>query len=451
MTAHEPVYRLRHYFPDEAAAARPPVLLVPPLMVVADIWDVSETNSAVSMLRHEGMDPWVVDFGDPVAEPGGTRRTLSDHVLAVADAVERVRSATGRDVHLGGYSQGGVLAYIAAAYLASDGVASLFSLGAPVEAPQVAGGLVPERLFWDAVGLQGKVLRHTGLPAWAVTQGFKWASPQRRITDDLSFLLALHDRESLLPREATRRFLKRDGWIAWSGPALVEAMDILGTNRLAEGGVVVGDRTVGLADITCPLLAFSGEADTFATARQVRRIAHYAPNADLYECVLPVGHFGLPVGGQARSKTWPGVAAWARWTLGEGELPDYMRPMTSLSPEDLAEPSRSSVASLTYGLGLAIETGLGVPQRLARSGAHAATAVRELSLEAVAQAPRLLRLEAMTPQTRVSYAGMLDAAARSRGSEVAVLYADRAYTHEAVKHRVDNVVRGLLSRRHPQG
>ena len=445
VVAHEPIYRLRHYFPDEADTSRPPVLLVPPLMVVSDIWDVSETNSAVSMLRSEGMDPWVVDFGDPDTEPGGARRTMSDHVLAVVDALARVRAATGQDVHLGGYSQGGVFAYLAAAYLTSAGVASVFSLGAPVEAPQVVGGSVPERLFWDMVGVEGKLLRHTGLPAWAVTQGFKWASPQRRITDDLGFLLALHDRESLLPREATRRFLKREGWIAWSGPALVEFMDVLGTNRLAEGGVVIGDRTVGFSDITCPLLAISGEADTFATPRQVRRIASYAPNAGLYEVVLPVGHFGLPVGGHARAKTWPGVAAWARWVLGEGELPDYVHPMSPLTPEDLAAPTRNAVASLTYGLGLAVETGLGIPQRLVRSGAHAATAVRELSLEAASQAPRLFRMEAMTPQTRVSYAGMLDATARSRGRDVAVLYADRAYTHEAVKQRVDNVVRGLLS------
>ncbi len=42
-------------------------------------------------------------------------RTLDDHVRAVADAVEIVRRTTGRDVHLAGYSQGGMFCYQAAA------------------------------------------------------------------------------------------------------------------------------------------------------------------------------------------------------------------------------------------------------------------------------------------------------------------------------------------------
>ena len=67
------------------------------------------------------------------------------------------------------------------------------------------------------------------------------------------------------------------------------------------------------------------------------------------------------------------------------------------------------------------------------------------AMGAVAQLPRLGRLERMGPDTRVSFAGMLDEAARVRGGDVAFLYQDRAHTHAAAKGRVDNVVRGLLS------
>jgi putative long chain acyl-CoA synthase len=131
VVAQEPVYRLRHYYPA-AAGEREPMLLVPPLMMTADVWDVAPHTSAVSLLHAHGIDPWVVDFGDPAHEPGGSRRDVTDHVLAVSDAIDRVRAATGRDAHIGGYSQGGLFCDQAAAYRAvgrrrehrGDGVAA---------------------------------------------------------------------------------------------------------------------------------------------------------------------------------------------------------------------------------------------------------------------------------------------------------------------------------------
>jgi putative long chain acyl-CoA synthase len=268
VVAHEPVYRLRHYHPDEKNAGAP-VLLVPPLMQVADVWDISPATSAVSMLSRQGLDPWVVDFGDPEVEPGGGERDFGDHVLALVDAIDRVREATGQDVHIGGYSQGGVFCYVAAAYLACQGVASIFVLGSPIDSLPVEA-VMPAGLFWELARLQGKVLARTGLPKWAVGPMFNMANPVRTVKNDFDFFMALHDRDSLLPREPQRKFLKHGAWIGWSGPAISDVIDMLSDNRLRGGGLVVGDRTVGLADLDCPILVFVGEADTFAPAPLVR-------------------------------------------------------------------------------------------------------------------------------------------------------------------------------------
>ena len=75
----------------------------------------------------------MIDFGAPERERGGLERTLADHVLAVSDAIDRVREQTGRDVHLAGYSQGGMFCYQAAAYRRSEGLASLITFGSPVD------------------------------------------------------------------------------------------------------------------------------------------------------------------------------------------------------------------------------------------------------------------------------------------------------------------------------
>jgi putative long chain acyl-CoA synthase len=60
-------------------------------------------------------------------------RTLDDHVKAVSEAIDRVRAATGKDVHLAGYSQGGMFAYQAAAFRRSAGIASIITFGSPVD------------------------------------------------------------------------------------------------------------------------------------------------------------------------------------------------------------------------------------------------------------------------------------------------------------------------------
>src|SRR5205807_995495 len=164
------VYRLRRYYPDRDGG--PPVLLVPPMMLAAEIYDVSPTTSAVTILREHGIDPWVVDFGAPEREEGGLERTLTDHVLAVSDAVECVREKTGLDVHLGGYSQGGMFCYQTAAYRRNDGLGSVITFGSPVDTRAAMPFGIPEQVASAAAGLLAdSPLRRVALPAWAGRTG----------------------------------------------------------------------------------------------------------------------------------------------------------------------------------------------------------------------------------------------------------------------------------------
>lgn len=58
---------------------------------------------------------------------------FSDHVIALSRVVDSVRECTGRDVHLVGYSQGGMFCYETAAYRRSEGLASVITLGSAVD------------------------------------------------------------------------------------------------------------------------------------------------------------------------------------------------------------------------------------------------------------------------------------------------------------------------------
>ena len=126
--------KLRHYQPSPAVAAPlGPLLLVPPLMVTSEVYDISPELSSVTWLRERGVDVWLIDYGAPEHEEGGMTRTLDDHVLAVDGAIDFIRRATGKKVHVAGYSQGGMFVYQTAAYRDCEGMASVIAFGSPVD------------------------------------------------------------------------------------------------------------------------------------------------------------------------------------------------------------------------------------------------------------------------------------------------------------------------------
>ena len=166
------MYRLRRYFPDDVAQG-PPVVLVPPMMVAANVYDVTTENGAVSILHRAGLDPWVVDFGSPDKIDGGMSRTLADHIVAIDEIIDRVRAVTGKDVHLAGYSQGGMFCYQAAAYRRSKGIASIVTYGSPVD---VLGALplgLPAALVTPgAQFFADNVFNRIAIPGWLARTGF---------------------------------------------------------------------------------------------------------------------------------------------------------------------------------------------------------------------------------------------------------------------------------------
>ena len=442
VVAEERVFKLRRYYPGTNDDA-PAIVLVPPLMLAAEVYDVSRSSSAVTILNEHGIDPWVIDFGAPEREKGGLERTLGDHVLAVSEAVDRVRAETGRDVHLGGYSQGGMFVYQTAAYRRNDGLASVITFGSPVDTRQGAPFGIPGQLVVEVAEVLALAFRGGGVPAWFSRNGFLLLDPVKSARNRIEFLLQLHDREALLPRERQRRFLESEGWVAWPGPALAEFVSqFVAHNRMLEGGFVIEDRLLSLADIAVPVLSVVGTVDEIAPAGGVRAIHQAAPRAEVYELPLHAGHFGLVVGSISTTVTWPTVAAWAHWRAGEGELPDNVKHIPDDGAVELSPEVRNRVG---YGVELAAGVGVEVARSAVGLAERAVRGARALTREAAAQLPRLVRLEQIQPNTRVSLGLLVEERRRRAPDDVFFLYEDRAYNAGEVGERIDNVVRGLLS------
>lgn len=457
IVARRPMFRLRRYYPpatgdaghsgvhiDENEPPRPPIVLVPPMMISAEVWDVSPSTSAVAALHGAGMDPWVIDFGAPDLETGGLERTLTDHVVAVSEVVDLVTAATGRSVHLGGYSQGGMFCYQAAAYRRSRDLESIVTFGSPVDWRGNAPLGIPEQVVVTiARFVADYVFNERPLPGWLASTAFRLLDPIKTARSQVDFLRQLHDRDALLGHERQRRFIGGEGFVAWSGPALVDMLQqVIVQNRMMVGGFVVGDHVVSLADITCPVLAVLGEVDEIGVPAGVRKIASVAPAAEVFEFSVRAGHFGLVVGSTAASLTWPTVAEWVGWREGVGDRPDGI---VDVAPDAAVDSSPTSAIMLAAdGAFQVAGLGIGAVRGAGHLAVSALQTTRAVGYEALHAAPRLIRLGQIQPRTRISFAKIMAERARTQPNDACFLFSDRVHTFSAVDTRITNVVRGLI-------
>jgi putative long chain acyl-CoA synthase len=440
-----PIARLRRYGADGRIPTVPaPILLIPPLMVTAEIYDVAPDISGVTALTRLGLDVWVIDFGSPEVEEGGMERTLDDHVKAISDAVDYICNATGHDLHLMGYSQGGMFAYQVAAYRGSQGIASLVTWGAPVDIhrnfPILSDSIAGKVYELAQTAVERPIDKLEGLPGFLTSNGFKVLALQKEVGQLMDFVRKLHDRQALEKREARRRFLGGEGFVAWPGPALKKFIDeFVVHNRLLSGGFVIDGRTVTLNEIHCPILFFMGERDTFASMSAVRAIRDAAPEAEAYEVSMRAGHFGLVVGKQAMSFTWPTVANWVRWREGLGSEPDAIR-----EPPPLEEPEEADFEEVDFDVQLFYETLAGTVGSWWRRLGRAATDFGEQLDSFRWQVPRLSVLQQMRPDTRISLGLALSEQARANPDSTFFLWKGRAFSYSESNRRVDAVVRGFI-------
>jgi putative long chain acyl-CoA synthase len=296
-------------------------------MVHSEVYDISPELSAVTLLLREGIDVWLVDFGAPERQRGGMGRTLDDHVLAIDRAIDEVKTQTGRDVHLAGYSQGGIFCYEVVAYRRSRDVASVITFGAPVNIYRN----LPLKIHEDIAGIVLKVAGHAakvplkrfeGFSATLTSASFKLLYPANELKHLALLVGHLPNRRVLEQVVPKRRFLGGEGFVAWPGPAFRDFFaQVVAENRLASGGLKIGRRSVTLSDITCPVLYFYGAADNLARPSAVKGIEKATPQAE-HDCVeIDSGHFGLVVGTKALERSWPLVIEWLRWRAGLQERP----------------------------------------------------------------------------------------------------------------------------------
>ncbi len=447
---HEsPIYRLRCYEVKKSRKARVPIILVPPLMMSADVFDVSKKISAVDYLTEQGFSVWLVDFGEPADQEGGLHRDMSDHVVAVNDAIDFVYAQQRKPVHLAGYCQGGIFCYLAAAYRKSKNMGSVVSFAAPVNLyenflPGVSDETTLKILetIGDAIP---KGILPSAIPGWASKNLFRMLAPVKQLQSWVSLLKMLDDKDAILKGEDQRSFMS-DGFVAWPGPAMIEFMrQMLLGNRMVSGGCVIEGRTVTLTDITCPMLAVIGGNDTIARPRSVRGIVEAAPNSDLYQLWLPnAGHLGVLVGGSAMKNTWSTVSAWLSWLDGKAEQPASIDVLDTVGSEE----NNNSLLDDNLAMGVTktmFDMSKGLIGTAGDLFGSTKSSLLTMSDNLSSRLTHLTRLQKLDSDSKVGFALSLEEQAKKSPDDTYFLYAERAHTYANANERVDNIVRGLIS------
>ena len=285
-----------------------PVLLVPPLGVTPDIFDLRPGHSLVEFLLSGGFDVFLLDFGTPTKEDQTI--TVSDYVLDfIPNAAARVKEITGEDsLSMIGWSMGGIFIILyASVHGEQRDLQNAVIIGSPVDF---------SKMF--PVGILARVARRPvvavtdrlgNIPPFLSRTGFKILKPIGLVQRYLELLVNLWDREWVAGFETIDRWV--DGFVPYPGETFKEFVsDFLARDLLKDGKIRLRGRTVQLDRMTAALLVISGSEDLVAPARSVEPLIDMVSSRDIQVLRVPRGHIGLVAGSRAPELVWAPMARW---------------------------------------------------------------------------------------------------------------------------------------------
>jgi polyhydroxyalkanoate synthase len=319
-TPKETVYtedklKLYHYLPTRDDLLETPLLIVYALVNRYLVADLQPDRSMVRNLVGEGLDTYLIDWGDP--SPVDKYLTVDDYVNGYLDnCVDFLRERHGLEkINLLGICQGGTLATCYSA-LHPDKVANLVLTVTPIDFHAGKDELNPEvGLLFDwgkAVDVDLMVDAYGNIPADVLNFTFLMVKP---------FALNFgkyHDMLDILDNEkAVMNFLRMEKWLFDGPDAAGEAYrefvrDFLRDNKLVKNEKTIGGKLVDLGNLSMPILNCYATADHLVPPPCSRALAAKAGTEDYTEMAIPAGHIGIYVGGKAQKMLAPGVANWLR-------------------------------------------------------------------------------------------------------------------------------------------
>ena len=118
-----------------------------------------------------------------------------------------------------------------------------------------------------------------------------------------------HDREWVAGYESIDNWV--DGFIPYAQETFRQVVqECIIDDKLRKGNLLIGDRSVNLKNIICPMLALAGLTDKLAPVPSVEPIMDYVGSDDLTFLKVKAGHIGMIAGRRAPETVWKPIAKW---------------------------------------------------------------------------------------------------------------------------------------------
>ncbi len=306
-----------------------PLVLVPPLAVTTETFDLMPQRSLVRFMVAAGFEVYLIDWGKPQKEHASL--DLSDYTYTMfGTALDKIRRHAGKqDVSVMGWCMGGLMTLLYQGQVLDKNIRNIVAVASPIDMETgkgVVGAVAgvaqaldgPAQLVSNYTNLRLNTLdpARLSMPDWATTLVFKMTDPVSAVTTYWDLVTRLWDREFVESHSTTSDYL--NNMLRYPGGVVKDfAGGVLTENQLAKGRVTVGDRVAELGKIKSNLLAFAGKTDALVPPDVAAKIVDVVSSQDAEFRIAPGGHMGVIIGGKAQSAVWAESAQWLAERSGE--------------------------------------------------------------------------------------------------------------------------------------
>jgi polyhydroxyalkanoate synthase len=309
---------LYQYTPTAKRSIAAPVLVVYGLVGRYTMADLQEDRSLVRNLLGQGVDLFVVDWGNPTRSDRWL--TLEDYIDGYLDeCVEFIRREQKVDkVTILGICEGGVFTLCYAARN-PDKVKGVVLTITPVD---FHAGSKDAPLHHGLIGLWARSMSaedvdrlieaNGNLPGQLMSFVFSMMTPVNALTKyNVGLFDVMGDEKKLL------NFLRMEKWLAdrpdHPGEAAKQWLkDLYQDNQLVKGELRLGGTAVDLKKITMPVLNVFAEDDHIIPPRSTRALKGVVGSRDYTELPLPGGHVGVFVSGKSQGILGKAIYGWLK-------------------------------------------------------------------------------------------------------------------------------------------
>ena len=313
-TPHEVVtenraFRLLRFRRQTPATHKQPVLFCYALVNRAYILDLQAEKSLVRQYLDRGFEVYLLDWVPPTAPDRSLtlERYVCDLLGGAVSSVLARHPAASR-LHILGYCMGGTLSVMFTA-LRPELVSTLTLLAAPIDFAAGDSLLVrwADARHFDADSF---IETHGNCPAWFLQTCFLAMNPVQTLFEKNA---ALYEQMTDLRKVSNHFALEH--WVNDNVPIAGELFRefvkrMYQHNELVRGNFLLGDRTIDLRRVTCPLLLLTATHDHLVPPGSTTNLVAHVGSSDVAVKQIGAGHVGLVVGASAQRDFWPAATQW---------------------------------------------------------------------------------------------------------------------------------------------